>query len=101
MAADCRGKTMKSFLAVAPLVAFIGIASCSRAVGRPAETTDATLREAEHDTANWLMYKRTYDDHRFSPLNEINEQSPLSRLECRRGPPAGLAVRLEIHARGF
>src|SRR5215471_10441923 len=74
MTADCRGKTMKSFLAVAPLVvAFLGIANCSRAVERPAEMTDATLREADHDTANWLMYGRTYDDHRFSPLNEINE----------------------------
>jgi len=75
MTAACWGKTMKSFLAVAPLVAFLGIANCSRAVERPAETTDATLREAAHDTANWLMYGRTYDDHRFSPLNEINENS--------------------------
>ena len=75
MTADRRGKTMKSFLAVAPLVAFLGIASCSRAVERPAETTDAALRDADHDAADWLMYGRTYDDHRFSPLNEINEQT--------------------------
>jgi len=33
------------------------------------------LRTAESDTANWLMYGRTYDDHRFSTLTEINEQT--------------------------
>jgi quinohemoprotein ethanol dehydrogenase len=27
------------------------------------------------DSSNWLMYGRTYDDHRFSPLNQINEQT--------------------------
>jgi quinohemoprotein ethanol dehydrogenase len=31
--------------------------------------------EAAKDTANWLMYGRTYDDQRFSPLNQINEQT--------------------------
>jgi glucose dehydrogenase len=28
--------------------------------------------EVENDPANWLMYGRTYDDQRFSPLNQIN-----------------------------
>jgi len=36
---------------------------------------DAMLRGANQDTANWLMYGRTYDDHRFSPLDQINETS--------------------------
>ena len=27
------------------------------------------------DSGNWLMYGRTYDDHRFSPLNQVNEQT--------------------------
>src|SRR5258708_30606640 len=27
------------------------------------------------DTSNWLMYGRTYDDHRFSPLKQINEET--------------------------
>jgi quinohemoprotein ethanol dehydrogenase len=30
---------------------------------------------ATGDAANWSMYGRTYDDHRFSPLNQINEQT--------------------------
>ena len=40
---------------------------------------DATLRVAGEDAGNWLMYGRTYDDHRFSSLNQINEQT-VSRL---------------------
>jgi PQQ-dependent dehydrogenase (methanol/ethanol family) len=43
--------------------------------GRAAPVTDAALRSSDKDTGNWLMYGRTYDDHRFSPLNQINEQS--------------------------
>ncbi len=31
--------------------------------------------EVANDPANWLMYGRTYDDQRFSPLNQINEQT--------------------------
>jgi PQQ-dependent dehydrogenase (methanol/ethanol family) len=36
---------------------------------------DARLKDADRDAANWVMYGRTYDDHRFSPLSQINEQS--------------------------
>src|SRR5580704_737924 len=43
--------------------------------GRAAPLDDSSLRNADHDAANWLMYGRTYDDHRFSPLTQINEQS--------------------------
>ena len=31
--------------------------------------------DAANDPANWLMYGRTYDDQRFSPLSQINEQT--------------------------
>ena len=43
--------------------------------GRTAPLDDATLRNTDRDASNWLMYGRTYDDHRFSPLAQINEQS--------------------------
>jgi PQQ-dependent dehydrogenase (methanol/ethanol family) len=36
---------------------------------------DARLRDADADAANWLMYGRTHDGHRFSPLEEINENN--------------------------
>jgi quinohemoprotein ethanol dehydrogenase len=51
--------------------ALLLFAACSR----PRTVDDAALRAADQDTANWLMYGRTYDDHRFSPLNQINEQT--------------------------
>jgi len=41
----------------------------------PKVVDDARLREADRDGANWVMYGKTYDDHRFSPLSQINEQS--------------------------
>jgi quinohemoprotein ethanol dehydrogenase len=41
----------------------------------PRPTDDARLKTAAGDAANWLMYGRTYDDHRFSPLAQINEQT--------------------------
>ena len=40
-----------------------------------APVDDSRLRSGDQDTSNWLMYGRTYDDHRFSPLNQINEQT--------------------------
>jgi PQQ-dependent dehydrogenase (methanol/ethanol family) len=43
--------------------------------GRTAPLGDAELRSSDRDQGNWLMYGRTYDDHRFSPLKQINEQS--------------------------
>jgi len=58
--------------AVLPVLLFV---SCSR----PKTVDDAALRASDQDAANWLMYGRTYDDHRFSPLNQINEQT-VSRL---------------------
>jgi quinohemoprotein ethanol dehydrogenase len=43
--------------------------------GRSAPAGDAELKASDKDASNWLMYGRTYDDHRFSPLKQINEQS--------------------------
>ena len=40
-----------------------------------APVDDTKLQSANQDTGNWLMYGRTYDDHRFSPLDQINEES--------------------------
>ena len=53
------------------LPALFLLASCSR----PKTVDDARLRASDQDAGNWLMYGRTYDDHRFSPLKQIDEQS--------------------------
>src|ERR1044071_581544 len=55
--------------------AFLLLASGGLATSLAAPVGDAELRNSDKDAANWLMYGRTYDDHRFSPLNQINEQT--------------------------
>lgn len=55
--------------------AFLPAALITIACNRQKTVDDATFRAADQDTANWLMYGRTYDDHRFSPLNQVNEQT--------------------------
>jgi len=52
-------------------VAFI-LGSCSSG---PKPLDDSRLRNTDQETSNWLMYGRTYDDHRFSPLKQVNEQT--------------------------
>ena len=65
-------KMRVAVLAASVLVlALIGVAA-SQAIKT---VDDARLTSADRDTGNWLMYGRTYDDHRFSPLKEINEQT--------------------------
>src|SRR5438128_733402 len=47
--------------------------------GQAGTIDDSQLKNADRDAANWVMYGRTYDDHRFSPLKQINEQT-ISKL---------------------
>ena len=37
--------------------------------------TEARLLSAGSDTANWMTHGRTYDEQRFSPLNEVNSDN--------------------------
>ena len=66
---------MKSLVAAITILALAAIAGCSTVSAPPAETTGAAFRNADPDGANWLMYGRTSDDHRFSPLTQVNEQT--------------------------
>jgi glucose dehydrogenase len=64
------------------------------ACGHPPKTLDdAALRNARGGKSNWLMYGRTYEDQRFSSLDQINEQT-VSRLGLawsrEMGTPRGL-----------
>src|SRR5271163_3991143 len=62
---------LKRHAAWTVLFGFLVSAACSHRKTQD----DASLRSADRDAGNWLMYGRTYDDHRFSPLNQINEQT--------------------------
>lgn len=37
--------------------------------------TDERLLNADKDPNNWLIYGRTYNSNRFSPLNQINAKN--------------------------
>jgi PQQ-dependent dehydrogenase (methanol/ethanol family) len=51
-------------------------AASSGASGRPAAAVDAARMLAAHDEpGQWLSYGRTYDEQRFSPLDQITTES--------------------------
>src|SRR5579872_4775858 len=62
---------LKGSLMAAAILSFLLLGSCNRTTA----LDDARLRDSDQDTSNWLMYGRTYDDHRFSPLKQINEET--------------------------
>ena len=53
----------------------VAVLLCSCSANKPRVVDDAALQNADQDQGNWLMYGRTYDDHRYSTLNQINEQN--------------------------
>ena len=62
--------------------------------GGATNVTSHQLVNADKDQANWLMYNRTYDGHRFSPLDEISTKT-VGNLKMAYAialqPPAGVA----------
>jgi len=51
------------------------LAACSAPESPPradALVDDSRLRASDADVGNWLMYGRTYDEHRYSPLTQID-----------------------------
>ncbi len=58
-------------LLVMAAVWVLSITGCARRT----DVDDATLRDADSDSANWITYGRTYSEQRFSPLKQVDEQS--------------------------
>ena len=57
---------------------------------------------ANPDPADWLMINRTFDQHRFSPLNQINKNNVGQlRMAWTRGLPAGTQETTPIVYRGI
>src|SRR5687768_15223049 len=67
-----------------PLSAQPSGAAASAALRDFVPVTDAMLRNP--DPADWLMYSRTYDSQRFSPLRQI-ERSNVANLELKWSKP--------------
>lgn len=61
-----RGLIVTAFLPV-----LLVLVSC----GRTTPPSGSAPGGADQDAGNWTMYGRSYDDHRFSPINQINEQT--------------------------
>ena len=72
-------------LAITVFLAIIW-AACNQArvasdnpVKPPADVKESRIINADREPGNWMTYGRTYDEQRFSPLHQINDQS-VSRL---------------------
>lgn len=52
------------------LVAALALAACNQSAGN---IDEARLLAAEDDPDNWLSYGRTYDEQRYSPLDQVND----------------------------
>ena len=68
---------MRAAILIASLLLLLGLVGVP--VTRFLRSGAARLTGGDRDAGNWLMYGRTYDDHRFSPLTQINEQT-IARL---------------------
>lgn len=42
---------------------------------KPADVNESRLVHADREPGNWMAYGRTYDEQRFSPLNQINDRN--------------------------
>ena len=51
------------------------ISEVSTEESNPTAITDARLVAADAEIGNWLTHGRTYDEQRFSPLGQINDQN--------------------------
>jgi len=88
---------MSSGLAAVALCALATHAAAQLPEFRPA--TDAVL--ANPDPADWLMINRTFDQQRFSPLDQINKSNVGQlRMAWSRGLPAGTQESTPIVYRG-
>ena len=42
---------------------------------KPADVNESRILHADRESENWMTYGRTYDEQRFSPLNQINDRN--------------------------
>ena len=52
-----------------------GSGELSRGVVSPANVDESRLLNADQEPGNWMSYGRTYNEQRFSPLKQINDQN--------------------------
>jgi quinohemoprotein ethanol dehydrogenase len=78
------------------LLAVFAVSGCNeKAPQTPGSITSEKLLAAASDTANWISYGRTYDEQRFSPIDQVNASNVgqlglawYSDLDTNRGQEA-------------
>jgi quinohemoprotein ethanol dehydrogenase len=65
------------FVSVVLLMTCVGCQKdqAERAAGKPAEVNSLRMVAADREPENWMVHGRTYNEQRFSPLKQINDQS--------------------------
>ena len=68
------------FLAITLFLAVISSACNQARVAtqvpvKPADVNESRIINADREPGNWMTYGRTYDEQRFSPLNQINDRN--------------------------
>ena len=80
-------------------ILFATCATAATAADEFVPVTDTMLQNP--DPAEWLMVSRTYDEHRFSPLDQINKSNVAQlRMAWARGLPTGTQESTPIVYRG-
>src|SRR5262245_50706822 len=88
------------YLVVASLLWTVAMAVPSAAQSKPFVPVTQAM-QADPDPADWLHLSRTYNQHRFSPLNQINKGNVAQlRMAWSRGLPAGTQESTPIVYRG-
>lgn len=79
-------------------VVLAALGTCTAIVATAGEFEPVTTRMLEHpDPSDWLMLGRTYDEQRFSPLDEINRSNVDElRMAWTRGLPDGAESTIPI-----
>ena len=50
-------------------------AGCAANKPKPADVNESRIVHADSEPGNWMTYGRTYDEQRFSPLDQINDRN--------------------------
>jgi quinohemoprotein ethanol dehydrogenase len=74
MAKRCRRNAAAASIA-ALSIACTGVAAAADATHQPANVDGARIAAADHEPDQWLSHGRTYNEQRFSPLDQIDRQS--------------------------
>jgi glucose dehydrogenase len=92
------------YLVAASLLAAVTVAGQEIPAGLAPTGTFVPITQAMQanpDPGDWLHISRTYNQHRFSPLNQINKGNvALLRMAWSRGLPAGTQESTPIVYRG-